>query len=107
MGGYDIFISSIQQKNKWELPVNAGFPINTTNNDIYYQPLENGEWAFTSLFKKEGMGKEDIYKIENISVKERNNPSSDKPKSQKIMVRDKSNNEVVGVIYSNDRGKNP
>lgn len=38
MGGYDIFYSKGSGLN-WETPVNIGYPINTTRDDLYFQPL--------------------------------------------------------------------
>ena len=38
MGGYDIFYSQGSGLN-WETPVNIGYPLNTTRNDLFFQPL--------------------------------------------------------------------
>jgi hypothetical protein len=102
MGGYDIFISVHQANNKWETTINVGYPLNTTSNDIFYQPLENGETAFTSLIRKDGFGKEDIYFVENKSIAIRNKNQDDRSKNKKIVVRDKNTNEAVGILYIND-----
>ncbi|MBO7523082.1 MAG: hypothetical protein J6T30_04440, partial [Bacteroidales bacterium] len=42
MGGYDIFRSSILSGNTWKSPVNIGYPINSTDDDRFFQPLNNG-----------------------------------------------------------------
>jgi hypothetical protein len=100
MGGYDIFLSILKANGKWETTINVGFPLNSTSNDMFYQPLGNGETAFVTLTRPGGYGKEDIYQVENISVAERNNPNqTEKTKQKKIMVRDKSTNEVIGILY--------
>ena len=41
MGGYDIFMSE-KKGGQWSEPVNAGHPPNTTDDDLFYVPAENG-----------------------------------------------------------------
>ncbi|OFY66635.1 MAG: hypothetical protein A2Y71_14670 [Bacteroidetes bacterium RBG_13_42_15] len=48
MGGYDNFWSG-RLNNKWQTPVNLGFPINTTDDDKFFQPSNNGMNAFYSM----------------------------------------------------------
>jgi hypothetical protein len=62
MGGYDVF-SSIKKNGKWQKPKNMGFPINTTDNDLFFYPLKNGKIAYYSRVKPSGYGKMDIYKL--------------------------------------------
>ncbi|MDA3953041.1 MAG: hypothetical protein PF485_05310 [Bacteroidales bacterium] len=75
IGGFDIFISKKQGSN-WRKPENLGFPFNTTDDDIFFFPLNNGETAYYSKFKETGYGDNDIYRIriferENIPEKEK------------------------------------
>lgn len=74
IGGFDIFTST-KQGDQWQKPKNLGFPFNTTDDDIFFFPLKNGEIAYFPKFKDTGYGDNDIYRIqifekENISVKE-------------------------------------
>ncbi|MDR2887902.1 MAG: hypothetical protein LBV26_07890 [Bacteroidales bacterium] len=48
MGGYDIFRSSLQA-SAWQTPENIGYPINTTDDDRFYQPADNGTAAYYSM----------------------------------------------------------
>ncbi len=64
MGGYDVFYSNLLDDNTWSAPINAGAPINTTDDDIFYQPLENGTIAYFPRFYDGGYGRTDIYKLE-------------------------------------------
>jgi len=41
MGGYDIF-SSKQKNEIWNDPVNLGYPPNSTDDDLYFAPLDSG-----------------------------------------------------------------
>lgn len=75
IGGFDIF-SAKKQGDNWQKPENLGFPFNTTDDDIFFFPLDNGETAYYSKFKESGYGDNDIYRIriferENIPEKEK------------------------------------
>ena len=48
MGGYDNF-SSRRTGDGWKTPVNLGYPINTTDDDKFFQPANNGMNAFYSM----------------------------------------------------------
>jgi hypothetical protein len=43
MGGYDIFFTDLLEDNTWNDAINIGFPLNTTGDDLFYFPVENGE----------------------------------------------------------------
>ena len=36
MGGFDIFSTHLNSNNDWTSPINVGYPINSTEDDIYY-----------------------------------------------------------------------
>ena len=38
MGGYDIFYSARNQAETWSSPENLGYPVNTTGDDLFYNP---------------------------------------------------------------------
>ena len=63
MGGYDIFYSDISG-NDWTDPVNIGYPINSTDDNIFYYPIENGKQAYMSEFDQRGFGLQDIVMLE-------------------------------------------
>jgi outer membrane protein OmpA-like peptidoglycan-associated protein len=63
MGGYDIYVTSIDDEGNWTDPVNLGYPINTTDDDLFYYPWNNGQVAYLALLEPDGYGKEDIYEI--------------------------------------------
>lgn len=48
MGGYDIFKSQ-KLGNVWKTPQNLGYPINTTDDDKFFQPIDNGSRAYYSM----------------------------------------------------------
>ena len=67
MGGFDIFKSQ-KIGNTWKTPTNIGFPINTTDDDKFFQPVNNGQNAYYSMttdYKKKeifylGLGNTDV-----------------------------------------------
>jgi outer membrane protein OmpA-like peptidoglycan-associated protein len=67
MGGYDIFKSTKDANGQWGPPENLGYPVNTTDNDLFYYPVDNGNTAYLSVFDPTGFGKEDIYQIKIIT----------------------------------------
>ena len=46
MGGYDIFRSSLDQNGQWLPPVNLGYPLNTSDDDLFFFPLGTGKTAY-------------------------------------------------------------
>lgn len=57
MGGYDIFVSH-NDGTGWKEPVNIGYPVNTTDDDIAFQPVLNGAAAYYPKYT--GYKKKDI-----------------------------------------------
>lgn len=65
MGGFDIFISEWDQLTEtWSVPKNAGYPINTVDDDFNISLSTTGRYGYISQFRKdEGYGERDIYRI--------------------------------------------
>jgi outer membrane protein OmpA-like peptidoglycan-associated protein len=64
MGGHDIFKSTFDpQSNRWSTPLNLGYPINTPDEDVFFNSSPDGKTAYYSSLKEEGMGYQDIYVI--------------------------------------------
>ena len=68
MGGYDIFYSRKNEDGSWAEPVNMGYPINTTDDDLYFQPFDKGNAAYYSIYNPNGIGRHDIYYMDIYSV---------------------------------------
>lgn len=64
MGGFDIFYSENIEQNVWSKPTNMGYPINTTDDNLFYYPVEYGQKAYISKYDENGFGQEDIVKLE-------------------------------------------
>ncbi|MBI4930340.1 MAG: PD40 domain-containing protein [Bacteroidetes bacterium] len=63
MGGFDIFYSTKVANNVWTAPINMGYPINTTDDDIYFVASSDGRRAYYASFRPEGKGEKDIYMV--------------------------------------------
>jgi len=61
MGGFDIFFSELLKDDTWIEPMNIGYPINTTHDDIFYIPSTDGKRAYYSSVDTSGYGAHDIY----------------------------------------------
>lgn len=62
MGGYDIF-KSVFENGKWSEPENLGYPINTTEDDVFFTITANGKYGYYSSAREGGQGGHDIYRI--------------------------------------------
>ena len=61
MGGFDLFVSRRGDEGQWQQPVNLGFPINTSGDEINFFVAADGKTAFISSQRKGGYGGYDIY----------------------------------------------
>lgn len=61
MGGYDIFRSDMGPDGQWSTPVNIGYPLNTTDDDLFFHPLKNGDGGYYARFADDGFGRMDIF----------------------------------------------
>ncbi|PID91624.1 MAG: hypothetical protein CSA96_07260 [Bacteroidetes bacterium] len=91
MGGYDVFRSSQNEDGSWTTPVNMGYPINTTDDDMSFAPISNGKGAYYSVYSSKGLGRHDIYYMDiysednprmyavsgNLSARDRDGTSAD------------------------------
>ena len=76
MGGFDNFKSQ-RTGSVWKTPSNLGFPINSTDDDKFYEPVNNGKNAYYSMitdYKKRdifylGIGSADINHVFEIKGK--------------------------------------
>ncbi|MGA1977832.1 MAG: tetratricopeptide repeat protein [Bacteroidales bacterium] len=67
MGGYDIFYSTLLPNGEWSVPLNVGYPLNSTDDDVFFKPIKEGYEGYIAKDEPEGYGKEDIYKVEIFS----------------------------------------
>ena len=63
MGGFDIFVSMIEEDRKFSEPTNIGYPINTTDDDVFFITSPDGKRGYFSSAKDGGLGGKDLYKM--------------------------------------------
>ena len=63
MGGYDIFMSTVDGSGTWQKPVNLGYPINTPYDDFFFAATANGKYAYIASNREGGKGGYDIYRV--------------------------------------------
>ncbi|NVO11585.1 MAG: PD40 domain-containing protein [Bacteroidales bacterium] len=61
MGGYDIFFVNLEGTPK---VVNLGYPVNNSDNNLFYFPIKGWKEGLLSFYKKDGFGKRDIYHLD-------------------------------------------
>jgi tetratricopeptide (TPR) repeat protein len=67
MGGYDIFYSTLLDNGQWSVPLNVGFPLNSTDDDVFFKAMNAGYEGYFAKESPNGFGKQDIYRIEIFS----------------------------------------
>jgi hypothetical protein len=71
MGGFDIFFTTIEEDKKFAEPVNMGYPINTTDDDVFFVTSPDGKRGYFSSAKDGGFGEKDIYVMSIPDAKEK------------------------------------
>ena len=61
MGGYDLFVARRDDDNEWNNPVNLGYPLNTSDDEINIVVSNNATKAYISVSKT---GSYDIYEFD-------------------------------------------
>jgi outer membrane protein OmpA-like peptidoglycan-associated protein/tetratricopeptide (TPR) repeat protein len=69
IGGYDIFYATLDDKGKWSKPINMGYPVNSTDDDLSFVPVQDGVFAYQSRIIASGEGDLDIVRLEIFSDK--------------------------------------
>jgi len=107
MGGYDIFYSEfLEDRNRWARPENMGYPVNSSDDDIFFVWSADGERAYFSSDRVDTYGNADIYilirndknnALVNVSgtIKDKINQSA---VGAEIIVRDLLSNYLIGIF---------
>lgn len=122
MGGFDIMFSIIDENGKFSEPMNMGYPINTTDDDVFYIATpDNKRFYFSSAHEEigkdtiheKGFGEKDIYMGAVDLVKENPlalfrgrfvpGPCDSLPDDIVVMVTSITSGEIVGTYRPNRR----
>lgn len=111
MGGYDIFYSKLKKDSTWSKPVNMGYPINTTDDDLFFTPVDSANAYFASVrildyLGVKSFGNLDIYrlyihqiKISGIALDKNTNEVI--PGAKVFLLNEKLEEEEVAIADSN------
>jgi hypothetical protein len=107
MGGYDVLYATLNEDNKFSNVTNIGYPVNTTDDDIFYVVSPDGKRGYFASTKEGGYGDKDIYEI---TLEEKREvflalfkgqilPAEGEtlPEDIQIVVKDKESGEVIGI----------
>ncbi len=107
MGGFDIMFATLNEENKFSEVTNIGYPINTTDDDVFYVASPDGKRGYFSSAKEGGFGEKDIYMISIPEAKEKPlalfkgqiiaAPGEKLPEELTIIVKDKQTGEIIGT----------
>jgi tetratricopeptide (TPR) repeat protein len=61
MGGYDIFRYDLNVPDAQ--PLNLGYPVNTTDNNLFFVPAGDGSQGYYSRWDAQGFGGRDVYLV--------------------------------------------
>ncbi len=65
IGDFDLFISDWNKTDStWQAPKNLGYPINTTDDDLFYVLSQDGKRGYFSSARDGGKGDQDLYVVE-------------------------------------------
>ncbi|HRG57583.1 MAG TPA: OmpA family protein [Bacteroidia bacterium] len=62
MGGFDIYKTTLTN-GQWSKPENIGYPINTSDDDVFFVISANGLHGYYASYKNDGFGEKDIYLV--------------------------------------------
>ena len=69
MGGYDIYKSVYDStRGEWSEPINLGYPMNTSDNDVYFVTTRGGSQGYYASAREDGLGFTDIYQIRLVPL---------------------------------------
>jgi len=63
-GGFDILKSRLNDNGTWSAPLNMGYPLNSTGDDIFFTSTASGEMGFFTSYRKGVFGDKDIYYVQ-------------------------------------------
>ena len=102
IGKHDIFISTLDENGQWSEPINLGFPINSTKDEIHFVLSASKDKAYISSTREDGLGMVDIYEIDMSeyfkSNKNISNELAEKFTSEKLSI-------LRGSVVDSDSGK--
>ena len=102
IGQHDIFISTQDENGQWTEPINLGYPINTTKDEIHFVLSASKTTAYVSSTRPDGFGSVDIYEIDMTNYFKSN---KNIPKELADQFTDEKISILRGSVVDSDLGK--
>jgi len=107
MGGYDIFRCELEENGTWSQPTNIGYPLNTTSDNTFYVPINNGLQALYTRFTNEAIGRRDLWYVEILDRESMDGdeltlavePAGISEKDFAIILVNEESGEEIEVLY--------
>ena len=115
MGGYDIFFSVLDEKGNWSTPMNMGIPVNTADDEYFFNTSPDGKRGYYSSSNQSGKGGKDIFMM-NMGLEEEvpltvykgvfaPGPDGKLPPNASVTVSDNETGDMFGIYKPrNDNG---
>jgi len=114
IGGFDIFSSEFNEETQtWSTPVNLGYPVNSTEDDVFFVTSADGKRGYYSSFQEKGMGEKDIYMISMTDAQEKPLTlltgvikvvgEDVLPDNTQIVVTDNATGDLIGIFKPRKR----
>jgi hypothetical protein len=107
MGGFDIMYATLNEDNQFVDVTNIGYPINTTDDDVFYVTSPDAKRSYFTSAKEGGFGEKDIYRLSIPENKEaflalfkgQIVPADGEklPDNLTIVVKDKATGKIIGT----------
>ena len=114
MGGFDIFVSTPDEEGKFTEAMNMQYPINTTDDDVFFVTSPDGKRGYLSSANDKGFGEKDIYMMSIPGAKEKPlalfkgsiiaADGEKLPDDLVIIVTDKETGEIIGTYKPKANG---
>lgn len=102
IGMHDIFITTKDENGDWIRPINLGYPINTTKDEIHFVLTASKDKAYISSTRAEGKGMTDIYEVDMTDYFKTNNQIpkylADQFTTEKLTI-------LKGTVVDSDTGQ--
>lgn len=104
MGGYDLYKSTYNpDEDTWTQPKNLGYPVNSSDDDLFFTLSSDGEKGYYASFKEDSRGGIDIYTIKFIDELEQARIAEERRKKEVVIgykVIDDETGEIINADIS-------
>jgi len=94
MGGLDVFYSTLQSDGTWSKPENLGYPVNSTADDLFYNPGWSNSESYYAVRREDDPTSKTINMVTEIEYEE--------DEAQALLVEPPNTDEIEMVLNERD-----